>query len=155
MADQLSWSEAAAKAIGDPLATLGALLAGFMPEGPARTAVLVVACLCAALAPFIYKYYLGVLAQGAAPEGSLERQDYDKQRATPEAIPPRGFMSYIFAGGLHCGDPTHATAGDLRWDCAPGELFADFKARAVAAAKAAGERFIIVGALPLDVLRHD
>ena len=38
--------------------------------------------LCVAVAPFIYKYYLGVLAQGAAPEGSLERQDYDKLRAS-------------------------------------------------------------------------
>jgi hypothetical protein len=31
---------------------------------------------------FIYKYYLGVLAQGAQPEGSQERQDYDKLRAS-------------------------------------------------------------------------
>jgi hypothetical protein len=30
----------------------------------------------------MYKYYLGVLAQGAQPEGSLERQDYDKLRAS-------------------------------------------------------------------------
>lgn len=30
----------------------------------------------------IYKYYLGVLAQGAALEGSIERRDYDKLRAT-------------------------------------------------------------------------
>ncbi|MDQ6868232.1 MAG: hypothetical protein M3178_07435 [Pseudomonadota bacterium] len=71
-----------AKAIGDPLATLAGLLAGFVPEGPARTAVLVVEGLCAALAPFIYKYYLGVLAQGAQPEGSDERQDYDALRAS-------------------------------------------------------------------------
>jgi hypothetical protein len=35
-----------------------------------------------AAAPFIYRYYLGVLAQGTAPEGSLERQDYDKLRAS-------------------------------------------------------------------------
>jgi hypothetical protein len=28
-------------------------------------------------APFIYKYYLGILAQGAQPEGSIERQDHD------------------------------------------------------------------------------
>jgi hypothetical protein len=37
--------------------------------------------LCATLARVIYKYYLGVLAQGAQAEGSLERQDYDKLRA--------------------------------------------------------------------------
>jgi hypothetical protein len=81
MADQLSWSAA------------GELLAGFAPEGPLRTAVLLVYGLCAALAPFIYKYYLGVLAQGAAPAGSLERQDYDRLRATsPGTISRRGSM---------------------------------------------------------------
>ncbi len=53
-----------------------------MPEGPLRTAALLVYGLCVAVAPFIYTYYLGVLAQGAAPEGSLERQDYDTLRAS-------------------------------------------------------------------------
>jgi hypothetical protein len=38
--------------------------------------------LCAAIAPFIYKYYLGVLAQGAKPEGSIARQDYDRLRGS-------------------------------------------------------------------------
>jgi hypothetical protein len=70
MADQFSWSG------------IGELLAGFAPEGPLRTAVLFVYGVCVAIAPFIYKYYLGVLAQGAAPEGSIERQDYDKLRAS-------------------------------------------------------------------------
>jgi len=69
MTDQLSWS------------AVDELLAGFAPEGPLRTAVLLVYGVCVAVAPFIYRYYLGVLAQGAAPEGSLERQDYDKLRA--------------------------------------------------------------------------
>jgi hypothetical protein len=70
MADQLSWSAA------------GELLAGFAPEGSLRTAVLLVYGLCVAVAPFIYKYYLGVVAQGAAPEGSLERQDYERLLAS-------------------------------------------------------------------------
>jgi hypothetical protein len=70
MTDQLSWS------------TVGEWLAGFVPEGPLRTAVLLGYGLCVAVAPFIYRYYLGVLAQGAAPEGSIERQDYDKLRAS-------------------------------------------------------------------------
>jgi hypothetical protein len=35
-------------------------------------------------------------------------------------------------------------------ECAPGESFADFKARVVAAAMAAGERFIVVRGLSLD-----
>jgi len=73
------------------------LLAGFVPEGPARTAVLVVEGLCAALAPFIYKYYLGVLAQGAAPEGSLERQDYDKLRAS---LAGGNLAARLYAGRL-------------------------------------------------------
>ncbi len=57
-----------AKAIGDPLGMLIGWLAGMLPEGPARTALLVLVGLCVAVAPFIYKYYLGVLAQGAAPD---------------------------------------------------------------------------------------
>ncbi len=81
MSDPGAASEAA-KAIGDTLGTFGALLAGFVPEGPLRAAVLLVCGLCVAIAPFIYKYYLGVLAQGAQPEGSLERQDYDRLRAS-------------------------------------------------------------------------
>jgi hypothetical protein len=32
--------------------------------------------------PFVYRYYVGLVGQGAAPEGSLERQDYDKLRAS-------------------------------------------------------------------------
>ena len=95
MTDQLSGSEAA-KAIGDPFGTLAGLLAGFVPEGPARTAVLVVEGLCAAVAPFIYRYYLGVLAQGAAPEGSLERTSCG--RASPGAISRRGFMRNGWGG---------------------------------------------------------
>jgi hypothetical protein len=81
MVDQLSWSEAA-KLIGNPFATLAWLLAGFVHEGPARTAVLVIEGLCGVLARLIYKYYIGLLAQGAEPEGSLQRKDYDKLRAS-------------------------------------------------------------------------
>jgi hypothetical protein len=63
------------------LSSIGDLIAGFVPEGPLRTAVFVVYGLCAAVAPFIFEYYLGVLAQGASPKGSIESQDYDKLRA--------------------------------------------------------------------------
>jgi hypothetical protein len=44
----------------------------------------------------------------------------------------------------------HATAGGMCWECASGESFADFKARVVAAAMVAGERFIVVRGLSLD-----
>ncbi len=64
------------------LSSFGDLLAGFAPEGPLRTAVLLVYGLCAAIAPFIFNYYRGLLAQGAKPEGSIERQDYDRLRAS-------------------------------------------------------------------------
>jgi hypothetical protein len=50
MTNQLSWN------------TIGEWLAGFAPEGPLRSAVLLIYGLCVAIAPFIYKYYLGVLA---------------------------------------------------------------------------------------------
>jgi hypothetical protein len=58
MADLSSVSEAA-KSIGD-------LIAGFVPEGPLRQAVLVVEGLCGLAAPVTYKYYIGVLAQGGS-----------------------------------------------------------------------------------------
>jgi len=67
--------------MADP-SSIGDVIAGFVPEGPLRTLVIVTYGLCAAIAPFVYKYYLGVLAQGAKPEGSLERQDYDRLRAS-------------------------------------------------------------------------
>jgi hypothetical protein len=87
MTDQLSWS------------AVGEWFAGFAPEGPLRTAVLVVYGLCVAVAPFIYKYYLGVLAQGAAPEGSLERQDYDKLRASlaGDSLAARLYAKWLIA----------------------------------------------------------
>jgi hypothetical protein len=64
------------------LSSIGDLIAGFAPEGPLRRVVLVIYGLCAAIAPFVYKYYFGVLAQGAKSEGSIERQDYDRLRAS-------------------------------------------------------------------------
>jgi len=80
MSDPGGAASETAKAFGDPFGTLAGLVAGFVPEGPLRTLALVIEGLCVALAPFIYKYYLGVLAQGSQPEGSLERQDYDSLR---------------------------------------------------------------------------
>jgi hypothetical protein len=81
MSDQGAASEAT-KAIGDPLGTFVGWLAGLLPEGPGRTLVYVVVGLCLPVAIVVYKYYLGLLAEGGEPEGSLERQDYDKLRAS-------------------------------------------------------------------------
>ena len=70
-----------AKAIGDPLATLGALLKAVTPEGPIWTALFLVLGLCVVIARyFVFPYYVGLLGQGAQPEGSPERQDYDSLR---------------------------------------------------------------------------
>jgi hypothetical protein len=58
-------------------------------------------------------------------------------------MPPRaGPHVIIVRGGLHYRDPTFATAGSLRWEQGPAELFTDFKARAVDEAAAAGECFV-------------
>jgi hypothetical protein len=81
MTDQLSGCEAD-KVLDAPLRTIVACLAEVLPKGPAQTALYWVAVLCILAVPIVYKYYIGVLAQGAQPEGSLERQDYDKLRAS-------------------------------------------------------------------------
>lgn len=72
--------------------------------------------------------------------------------APPSAAP----QVIIISGGPHGGEPTHASAGDMTWERAPGESFADFQARAVAGATAAGERLVVIGGLPLrDLLPLD
>lgn len=86
-----------AKAIGDPLATLGALLNAVTPEGPAQTALFLVVGLCVAAAPFVFRYYTGVLGQGAQPEGSLERKDYDALRAS---LTGGNLAARLYAGRL-------------------------------------------------------
>jgi hypothetical protein len=80
MTDQLSGGEAA-KAIADPFGTLAGLQAGFVPEEPLRTVVLIVEGLCVSAAYVGYNYFIVLLAKGGAEPGSLERQDYDKLRA--------------------------------------------------------------------------
>jgi hypothetical protein len=67
MADAVSSGDVA-KAIGDPLGTFVGWLAGVLPEGPARTLLYVVVGLCVALAPFIYKYYLGIWSAPLRPD---------------------------------------------------------------------------------------
>jgi hypothetical protein len=72
----------AAEATSNPLVAIGGWIAGFVPEGPLRTLDLVIEGLCVALAPFIFAYYLKLLAHGCAKEGSIEQQDYDRLRAS-------------------------------------------------------------------------
>lgn len=67
--------------LGDFVKAIVDFIAGFVPEGPLRTLVVVIYGICGAAGRQIYKYYLGVLAQGAKPENSIERQDYDRLRA--------------------------------------------------------------------------
>jgi hypothetical protein len=81
MTDQLCSIEIA-KAFDRPLTTVFVCAAKLMPEGPATILLLVVLVFCTAALPFVFRYYAGVVGQGAALEGSLERQDYDKLRAS-------------------------------------------------------------------------
>jgi hypothetical protein len=64
--------------------------------------------------------------------------------------PPAPQVFEIRGGFTTCdpsGDPTFATVGSAHLDRAPDESFANFKARAIAAAAAARERFVIIGGL--------
>jgi hypothetical protein len=67
---------------------------------------------------------------------ALERQQHS---GAPQVI--------IIRGGMIGGDPTYAEAGELRFERPNGESFQTFEARAVAEAKAAGERFVVIGGL--------
>jgi hypothetical protein len=81
MTDQLCGIEIA-KAFDHPITTIFVCAAKLMPEGPATILLLVVLVCCTAAVPFVFRYYAGLVGQGAAPEGSIERQDYDKLRAS-------------------------------------------------------------------------
>ena len=77
--------------------TFGALLKAATPEGPVQTALFLVLGLCVAAAPFVFRYYIGVLRQGAQPEGSLERKDYDALRAS---LTGGNLAARLYAGRL-------------------------------------------------------
>ena len=70
--------------MSDAAKDIGDLIAWFAPEGPLRDAVLVIYFLCVAAVLVAYRYYLGLLAKGGEPGGSIERQDYDALRASLE-----------------------------------------------------------------------
>ena len=80
MADQLSGCEAD-KVLDAPLRTIVGCLAEVLPKGPAQTRS--PGSLVFAFSPLLSSINtISALAQGAAPEGSIERQDYDKLRAS-------------------------------------------------------------------------
>jgi hypothetical protein len=72
----------AEKAVHSPFEALAVCVSKAMPEGPLGTFLLCVLVLFVAAAPFVFKRYVGLVGQGSQPEGSLERQDYDKLRAS-------------------------------------------------------------------------
>jgi hypothetical protein len=87
---QFSGSDVA-KTIGLPVAAAFSVLAIWLaarplarlvPEGPMLPLAIVIVGICVLAIPFVYVFYLGLLAQGANPEGSIERQDYDRLRAS-------------------------------------------------------------------------
>ena len=81
MTDQLCGIEIA-KVFDHPLTTIFVCVVKLAPEGPATILLLVVLVCCTVAVPIVLRYYAGLVGQGAAPEGSLERQDYDKLRAS-------------------------------------------------------------------------
>jgi hypothetical protein len=66
---------------GAPLKTTVNCVGSLVPEGPLRILYYVVVTFCILLAPFIFAYYFNLLAHGAKPEGSIQRQDYDRLQA--------------------------------------------------------------------------
>ena len=85
---------------------------------------------------------------------AIERRLIAAERRLNPPVPR--IKEVVIFGGLPGSDddPTFATAGGIRWERAPAETLAAFRARAVAAATAAGERHIVIGGLsdndPLD-----
>jgi hypothetical protein len=78
---------------------------------------------------------------------TLERRLTAAERRLNPPVPR--IKEIVILGGLPgSDDPTFATAGDLRWERAPAETLPAFRARAMAAATAAGERYIVIGGLP-------
>jgi hypothetical protein len=57
----------------------------------------------------------------------------------------------VIRGGLHDGDPTFSTIGDVQMDRAPDESLAAFEARVVAEATAIGQEIVTMGGLPDNI----
>ncbi len=81
MADHLCGLEIE-KAVQEPLKTAEACFLRLMPDGPLGPTLFWFLVLCIAAMPFVFRYYVGLVGQGSQPESSLERQDYEKLRAS-------------------------------------------------------------------------
>ena len=68
-----------------------------------------------------------------------------EQRLAPSSAEP---LVIVVIGGLPEAGPKHAIVGGVELECGPSELFADFKGRVAAAAKAAGYGVVVIGGLP-------
>jgi len=81
MTDQVRGLETE-KAVQDLLKTAEACLLKLMPGEPLGTTLFWFLVLCVLAVPFVFRYYIGLVGQGSQPESSLERQDYEKLRAS-------------------------------------------------------------------------
>jgi hypothetical protein len=72
-------------------------------------------------------------------EGRVAALERNQNSGTPQVV--------IIRGGHVPGDPTYGEAGSLRFERTEGESFQAFEVRAVAEAKTAGERLVIIGGL--------
>jgi hypothetical protein len=84
---------------------------------------------------------------------AIERRLAAVERRLNPPVPT--IQEIMILGGLPgSDDPTFATAGQIRWERAPAETLPAFRARAVAAATAAGETYIVIGGLPCAQREH-
>ena len=81
MADQVCGlgTEQAAE---DLLKAAKVCLLKLMPEGLLGTPLFLLLVLCLLAAPLVFQYFLGLVGQGSQPGDSLERQDYERLRAS-------------------------------------------------------------------------
>jgi hypothetical protein len=77
----------------------------------------------------------------------LDRLTAAERRLMP---PISSIQEIIIGGGLAPGVALISTVGGRRFKGQPGETLETFRARVVAAAHTAGERFVVIGGFPDD-----
>jgi hypothetical protein len=82
----------------------------------------------------------------------VKRNLLNRLTAAERRLTPAGFsiQEFIISGGLTPGVALISTVGGHRFKGEPGETLEAFRARVVAAAHMAGERFVVIGGLPDD-----